>query len=245
MNHKFPHKGIHKEGFYYCVQRISPGSSKRWICGRLLTFSYSVVLKARKWTISSCFSRLLSYSSLLFTIHYRKIATAKSPNFLYRITLWQWKMPITLPWGSNAFWACRPLCRRHIFFSRPLCWIKFSVILFFFYFPNNQPHKKSQFCIYSHFRSMLLSGQSTVIYYHFPTMLKECHTGIFFSHLDWDDSISFFDSQLLPGTQRVPLSKLSPTIPNPSKNSCLSTWPRIILQFKLGLFPPKPSSVFG
>lgn len=154
------------------------------MCRCLLTFSYSVVLKAPKWVISSC--SLWAYVLQLLVIH-QMVQGARickdSPDFLYRVTLYWWKMPITLPWASNKFQACRQVtfAETHFLYNlfRASCWIQFSVILFFFFFPNNQPHKKSRFHIYNHFKSKLLREHSNVIYHYFSAMLKECYQEIF------------------------------------------------------------------
>ena len=107
-----------------------------------------------------------------------RVQPQRQPDFTGRTTLCHWKMPTAHPGGSNKLRACRSLLQKthypyNLFGASS--WIQFSVILFFFLFPNNQPHKKSWFHMYNHFKSMLLSEHSHVIYHHFSAILKECY----------------------------------------------------------------------
>lgn len=88
-----------------------------------------------------------------------RLPLQREPRVQYRITLYRWKMPIALPWGSKKFQACRSLLQKTVFLCnlfRTSSWIKFSVILLFFFFPNNQPHKKIWFHIYNHFKKRVV-----------------------------------------------------------------------------------------
>lgn len=211
----------------------SAGSSKRWTCGCLLSFSCSVV------------SKLVAGWSVAVPRGWCPVAPCYSLDGTGRLQLWKEPRLCTRSPSTSGKCSSRSqtnseaaghFCKRHmLFIIHSGSHVGLNSLWFYFssFPPNSQPQKKNWCCIYNYFKSMLFSEHSPVIYHHFSAIFKECHWEIFFPLVLGYIALLFMP-QLSPRTQGAPLPKLLPAAPNPGKSYvCLFTWPPIILRLKL------------
>lgn len=118
INHKLPPVGIILQEGFIIMFKDSPGSGRRWMCGCLLSFNYSVVLKLVGWWSVAVSSGLMSCRPLLFTRWYREIAAAKRAQTLCtRSPSTSGKCPSPSHGVQTNPEPAVHFCKRHIFFT--------------------------------------------------------------------------------------------------------------------------------